>query len=75
MNALLRVRIEEGLIEESKAVCHSLGVDLGTAVRVFVKTLVRQQRIPFEVSASPMPADQASLVRDIARKLLDTVAE
>ena len=45
-------RIDENLKAEMKKVCKELGMDSTTAFTIFAKKLVREKRIPFEVSVN-----------------------
>ena len=50
----INIRMDEGLKQQFDALCSELGMNMTTAINIFAKTMVRQQRIPFEVSlASP----------------------
>lgn len=46
------VRLEENLKKEFEEVCDEMGMKMSAAFAIFVKTVVRQRRIPFEVEAS-----------------------
>lgn len=45
-------RIDEKLKSEMKQICYELGMDPSTAFTIFAKKMVREKRIPFEVSVS-----------------------
>ena len=44
-------RINKELKEVFEAFCDSVGLSMSTAIILFIKTAVREQRIPFEVKA------------------------
>ena len=44
-------RIDSELKKEFEEFCDSIGISMTAAVHLFIKTTVREQRIPFEVSA------------------------
>ncbi len=44
-------RINKELKEDFEAFCDSVGLSMSTAIILFIKTAVREQRIPFEVRA------------------------
>ena len=44
-------RITKELKEDFEAFCDSFGLSMSTAIILFIKTAVREQRIPFEVKA------------------------
>ena len=47
---MISVRIDDDLKKETEEVCNELGLNMTTAVTIFLKKLCREQRIPFEVS-------------------------
>lgn len=64
----LNVRIDEDLKNRFDAFCAAVGMNASVAVNLFVKTVVREQRIPFEISTDPFwnETNQAVLRRSIA---------
>ena len=46
----LSIRIDRELKNEADQVFNSLGMNLTTAITVFVKQVVRQKKIPFEIA-------------------------
>ena len=46
----LSIRIDRDLKNEADQVFNSLGMNLTTAITVFVKQAVRQKKIPFEIA-------------------------
>lgn len=49
------IRMDEDLKKQFDAFCSDIGMSMTTAICVFAKTVVRQQRIPFEISAENDP--------------------
>lgn len=49
MNTLLQIRIDEDLKKEAAAVYENLGMDLSTAVRLFLKKSIAVNGVPFEL--------------------------
>lgn len=49
------VRMDSELKEKFEKLCEDLGMNMTTAFNIFARTVVREQRIPFEVSAAPGP--------------------
>lgn len=43
------VRMDEKLKKEFEKFCDETGMNITTAVNIFAKTVVREQRIPFEI--------------------------
>ena len=46
----LSIRIDRGLKDEADKIFTALGMNLTTAITVFVKQAVRQRKIPFEIA-------------------------
>ncbi len=51
----INIRIDENLKKQFDAFCSEIGMNMTTAFCVFAKTAVRQNRIPFEITAEPDP--------------------
>ena len=45
----INIRIDENLKKEFEKFCEETGMNITTAINIFVKTVVREQRIPFEI--------------------------
>lgn len=52
--ATFSVRMDEELKRQFDALCRDFGMNASTAINVFARAVVRQRRIPFEIS-SPEP--------------------
>lgn len=50
----LNIRIDGDLKEQAKEVYKDMGMDLTTAVTIFLKQSVREQRLPFQPSREPI---------------------
>lgn len=64
MTKTLQIRLEEGLRSEADKVLQEIGLDLPSAVRLFLTRVVRTRGIPFELTADrprvvELPADAA----------------
>jgi len=46
----INIRMDEGLKREFDNLCNDFGLSMTAAFTVFSKTVVRRQRIPFEIS-------------------------
>lgn len=53
--ATFSVRMDENLKVQFDALCTESGMNMSTAINIFAKTVVRERRIPFEIT-SPEPA-------------------
>jgi DNA-damage-inducible protein J len=49
----LSIRIDRNLKDEAEKVFGALGMNLTTAITVFVRQAVRQKKIPFEIALYP----------------------
>lgn len=46
----INIRMDENLKKQFELFCNELGLTMTTAFNIFAKTVVRQQKIPFELS-------------------------
>jgi addiction module RelB/DinJ family antitoxin len=54
----LSIRIDRNLKDEADMVFNALGMNLTTAITVFVRQSVRQRKIPFEISLATMDSER-----------------
>jgi len=47
------IRMDEGLKKQSEALFEEMGMNMTTAITLFIKTAVRENRIPFEIRVDP----------------------
>ncbi len=61
-------RMDENLKKSMEKVCADMGLSMTTAFTIFAKTVSREKRIPFEVTADPFYSESnlAHLRRGIA---------
>lgn len=66
--ANLQVKLDDSLRDDAQCVAAQLGLDLPSAVRMFLVQMVRQNGLPFQASADPFysPANQRYLKKVIA---------
>lgn len=50
---LINFRMDEDLKKAMEATCQELGINMTTAFTIFAKKVIREKRIPFEVSVDP----------------------
>ena len=66
----ITVRMDEELKKQVEVLFEDMGLNMTTAFTIFAKTVVRQKKIPFEITASADPfyneANQARLREAIA---------
>jgi len=55
---LINFRVEEEDKKGMELVCSELGLSMSTAFNLFVKKVVREKRIPFELSIDPFYSEE-----------------
>lgn len=68
----LYVRIEPGLKEQAEAILSQLGIPVSNAVNIFLKQVVMQRGIPFDVK---LPAAKLKNVADLTEAELNAELE
>ena len=51
--SLVNVRLDDQTKRAMSEICAELGLSMSAAFNIFAKTVVRERRIPFEVTADP----------------------
>lgn len=49
----INVRIDEDLKKQFENFCNETGMNISTAINIFVKTVVRENQIPFKITIDP----------------------
>jgi len=64
------IRMDENLKKQVEILFEDMGLNMTTAINIFAKAVVKQNKIPFEISADPFwnEANQAHL-REAVRAL------
>lgn len=62
----LNVRIDEDVKRRFDEFCADVGMNASVAVNLFVKTVIREQRIPFQITTDPFYSE--SNVRELKRR-------
>ena len=67
--ATITARVDEGDKTRFDAFCTSVGLNTSAAINLFVKAVLRENRIPFEISQNADPfysyANQAHLIKSV----------
>lgn len=50
---LINFRIDETTKKQLEEICSELGITMSTAFNIFAKKVIREKRIPFDVSIDP----------------------
>lgn len=53
IQSVINVRMDDHLKNDFDALCSELGITMSTAITIFVKKAVREQRIPFDMALDP----------------------
>ena len=53
--ATITARVDENDKAQFDAFCSNVGLNTSTAINLFVKAVLRENRIPFEIAQSPDP--------------------
>lgn len=65
-NSIISVRVDEDLKKEADILFNKLGINMSSAINIFLKQSVREQGIPFE-----MKVDREKEMEDFAKKYID----
>ena len=65
--AAVSFRMDDTLKRQTEAILEELGLNMTTAMTMFAKTIVREQRLPLDLSIDPFysPVNQARLKQAI----------
>jgi len=50
----LSIRIDEDVKKQLESLCSEFGINVTAAITMFAKTVIKERRIPFEISAAPV---------------------
>ncbi|MBS6517522.1 MAG: type II toxin-antitoxin system RelB/DinJ family antitoxin [Clostridium sp.] len=51
--AQISIRVEDEVKKSAEQTLDAIGLSMSTAINIFLKTVAREKRIPFELSADP----------------------
>ena len=72
--AQVNIRIDDGLKEKADFLFDELGLNMTTAINMFVKQAVRQGRIPFDITTHTDPFYSDSNMRVLRQSISDADA-
>lgn len=61
----INIRMDESLKQQFDRLCNELGLNMSTAFNIFARTMVRQQKIPFEISLDLPNAETLAAIDDV----------
>lgn len=65
--AVLQVRVDDELKSQASAIFEELGMDLSTAIRMFLKKSVSEKGIPFETTLDEKNIEFGRLIRRLQK--------
>ncbi len=67
--SVINVRMDDHLKNDFDTLCDELGITMSTAITIFVKKAVREQRIPFDMALDPFysKSNMDALAKSIAQ--------
>ena len=66
----LNIRIDKDIKDQAEEIFNELGLNMTTAVNMFLRTAIREQGIPFELKLD-VPNETTAAAIDEGRKLMD----
>ena len=73
----INIRMDEEMKRDFDRVCTDLGINMTVAITILAKKMIREQRIPFEVSIDPFysPSNVSALRRSAEQLRAGQVTE
>lgn len=59
MTAIINVKIDSELKKQAESLFSDLGMNMTTALNIFLRQAVRENRIPFEITRDPYSLEKA----------------
>ena len=70
--AQVSFRVDDEIKKKAERTFNDIGISMSTAINIYLKTVVRENRIPFELSADPFYSDEnMSRLRESIRQVRD----
>ena len=67
--AHINLRVDDNLKSSAERTLNDIGLSMSTAINIFLKTVVRENRIPFELSADPFYSKEN--MEELERRVAD----
>lgn len=68
-NSTISIRVNETLKEQAQNLFKELGMDMSTAVNIFLTQTVREQRIPFVIGVETPNAETIAAIEEIDKMI------
>ncbi|MBO6086745.1 type II toxin-antitoxin system RelB/DinJ family antitoxin [bacterium] len=59
------IRLDENLKKQFDYLCNEFGLTMTAAINMFIKAVIRESKIPFEISANVPNAETRQAIEDI----------
>lgn len=69
--ANINIRMDANLKKQFEAFCADMGMTMTTAVNIFARKAVRENRIPFEISGDMPNAETQEAIREVKQMKAD----
>lgn len=67
--AQISFRVDDEVKRSAERTLDNIGLSMSTAINIFLKTVVRENRIPFELSADPFYSKEN--ITELERRVVD----
>ena len=65
----INIRMDENLKKQFDSFCSEVGMSMSTAFNIFARTVVRQRKIPFEISTEKDPFYSAENIERLKKAI------
>ena len=65
----INIRMDENLKKQFDSFCSEVGMSMSTAFNIFARTVVRQRKIPFEISTKKDPFYSAENIERLKKSI------
>ena len=69
--ASINIRMDANLKKQFEAFCADMGMSMTTAINIFAKKAVRENRIPFEISGDVPNAETRQAIQEVQQMKAD----
>ena len=68
--AQISLRVDDDVKRRAEKTLDDIGLSMSAAINIFLKTVARENRIPFELSADPFYSQEN--IAELERRIVDT---
>ena len=65
----ISIRIDEGIKKQFDEFCEEIGMNMTTAINIFIKRVLREKRIPFALSISDYNKETQKAIEDAENEI------